>query len=427
MAQTPLLILLASDMNRQLWPLHDVAALRFGAEPLLVNQTQRFQGMGFEQVVLVVNPRYQSETNTLAEQLSGLQMRVVMQPEPKGVADALLQAGLAVGGDLSRPVYITRVHDIVDDVLHQAMLNAHFADKTIGLLACSEADTPGTAMYAQLGEAGRVMAVSERAAQGTFPSVLAHVHPDLARLLNTLRKEYEQGSEQAYTRTLDTLVKGGAYRAVAARGIFGALDYPWQVLDVMNHYLTRIQGQIVAGSAFVSDRASIIGDVFIGAGARIFPGATISGPAYIGASTFIANNALVRNCMILNNCEIGFNCEVARSYIADNCSLHAATVLDSVFAQGVNFSAGCATANLRMDRSVVRSMIDGEERDTGRRKLGGIVGRDAFISVNCSIMPGVKVGARTQIGPGVALLHDVPDDSRAFVKQEMNIVERRGK
>ena len=74
-------------------------------------------------------------------------------------------------------------------------------------------------------------------------------------------------------------------------------------------------------------------------------GAAVVGPAYIGAGVIVGNNALVRNSMVLERSEVGFTTEVARSYVAERCAMHACRVLDSVFAPGVNFSAGCTTAN----------------------------------------------------------------------------------
>jgi bifunctional UDP-N-acetylglucosamine pyrophosphorylase/glucosamine-1-phosphate N-acetyltransferase len=127
--------------------------------------------------------------------------------------------------------------------------------------------------------------------------------------------------------------------------------------------------------------------------------------------------------MVLNHCEVGFTTEVARSYVADHCSMHACRVLDSVFSQGVNFSAGCTTANLRIDRKNVASMIKGQTLDSGRDKLGAIIGADAFIAVDVMTMPGVKIGARAQIGPGTHVHHDVLDGQRVYVKQELVVAD----
>ncbi|MBK8033719.1 MAG: hypothetical protein IPK17_30320 [Chloroflexi bacterium] len=119
------------------------------------------------------------------------------------------------------------------------------------------------------------------------------------------------------------------FKVVPYRGPWNALKFPWHTLDVMNYYLSKISGKIVAESAFVAPSATLIGDVFIGERAKVFPGAAIVGPAYIGADTIVGNNALVRQSMVLNHCNVGYTTEVARSYVADHCDMHACRVLDS--------------------------------------------------------------------------------------------------
>jgi len=193
---------------------------------------------------------------------------------------------------------------------------------------------------------------------------------------------------------------------------------------VMNTYLSKIQGKIIAESAFVSPSATIVGDVYIGDRAKIFPGAAIVGPAYIGSDTIVGNNALVRNSMVLNHCNVGYTTEVARSYVADHCDMHACRVLDSVFASGVNFSAGCTTANLRIDHKAVNSIIKGNKISSGRDKLGAIIGQGTFLGVDVMTMPGVKIGEAVEVGPGTHVHQDILDRRRVYVKQEIVIVEK---
>jgi bifunctional UDP-N-acetylglucosamine pyrophosphorylase/glucosamine-1-phosphate N-acetyltransferase len=89
----------------------------------------------------------------------------------------------------------------------------------------------------------------------------------------------------------------------------------------------------------------------------------------------------------------------------------------------VNFSAGCTTANLRIDRGNVSTIIKGQKLDSGRDKLGTIIGADAFIAVDVMTMPGVKIGARAQIGPGTHVHQDVLNGQRVYVKQELVVVD----
>lgn len=129
--------------------------------------------------------------------------------------------------------------------------------------------------------------------------------------------------------------------------------------------------------------------------------------------------------MILDKANVGFTTEVARSYVADGVQMHACRVLDSVFGPNVNFSAGCTTANLRIDKGIVKSTVKGQRLATGRDKLGAIIGEDAFLGVDVMTMPGVKIGMGAQVGPGTHVYQDIPNRARVYVKQVLEI-ERGG-
>jgi bifunctional UDP-N-acetylglucosamine pyrophosphorylase/glucosamine-1-phosphate N-acetyltransferase len=359
--------------------------------------------------------------------LSDLHIQIAVQPEPKGMGDALLCAAPLVAPDA--PVYVNQVHDIVDDRLHQDMLAAHHADPAATFLAgCEMADYfPGG--YLIVDAERRISGIVEKPGADKRPSnlvnIVAHIHAQAGELFAAIAAEYAKtiSSDDHYERAMDSLMKGRVYRVMPYSGHWSAIKYPWHVLDAMNHFLAQIKGQQVAENAFIAKTAALVGDVVIGAGAKVFPGAAVVGPAYIGAQTIVGNNALVRQSMVLDRCEVGFTTEVARSYVAEGCAMHACRVLDSIFAPGVNFSAGCTTANLRIDKGHVASRVKGQKLDTGRDKLGAIIGRGAFLGVDVMTMPGIKIGEAAQVGPGTHVLHDVPDRQRIYVKQEIVVVE----
>jgi bifunctional UDP-N-acetylglucosamine pyrophosphorylase/glucosamine-1-phosphate N-acetyltransferase len=55
-------------------------------------------------------------------------------------------------------------------------------------------------------------------------------------------------------------------------------------------------------------------------------------------------------------------------------------------------------------------VIKGVREDTGRIKLGAIIGAGVKTGVNVSIMPGVKIGSNSWILPGVTVYRDVPSN-----------------
>jgi len=429
MAQIPVLIILAGGASSRMWPLREKSLMRFGTEPLLVSQLQRYKALGFNEAIIVGNPENCNDMNALTSQLRSIHVQTVEQPEPRGMGDAILQAAPALADRPETPIYITQVHDVVDDRMHKSMLDAYQANPSANYIAGYEYAGYFPGGYLIVDREGQISGIVEKPGAENKPSnlvnIVAHVHRDAAQLFNAIRAEYAKDipTDDHYERAMDGLMRTQVFRVVPYQGPWNALKYPWHVLDVMNYFLMQIEGQIVAKSAFVADTAKLVGNVYIGENVRIFPGASVVGPAYIGAGTIVGNNSLVRQSMVLNHCEVGFTTEVARSYVADHCAMHACRVLDSVFAPNVNFSAGCTTANLRIDRGEVSSIVKGQKIGTGRDKLGAIIGQNAFLGVDVMTMPGVKIGERAQVGPGTHVFTDVKNGQRVYVKQEITVVD----
>jgi bifunctional UDP-N-acetylglucosamine pyrophosphorylase/glucosamine-1-phosphate N-acetyltransferase len=428
---SPTLIILAGGASSRMWPLREKSLLRFGTEPLLINQLRRYQAMGFQHAIVVGNPSNQAELLALIQDVSGIDVGVVVQHEPRGMGDAILSAIPAIADPSSTSLYVTQVHDVTDDQLHLDMLAAYRSSPNRTYLAGYEHDGYFPGGYLMVTPDDRITAIIEKPGAEHKPSnlvtIVAHIHHSAAELFAAIRAEYARtiSTDDHYERAMAALMTAHDYRVVRYRGSWVALKYPWHVLDVMNAFLSRIHGQHIAESAYIAKTASIIGDVYIGDNVKVFPGAAVVGPAFIGAGTIIGNNALVRASMVLNHCEVGFTTEIARSYVADHVAMHACRVLDSVFASRVNFSAGCTTANLRIDRGHVPTVIKGQRVNSGRDKFGAVIGQGAFLGVDVMTMPGVKIGEFAEIGPGTHVHKDLADNMRLYVRQEHIMVEKK--
>jgi NDP-sugar pyrophosphorylase family protein len=217
------------------------------------------------------------------------------------------------------------------------------------------------------------------------------------------------------------------FECVRYSGAWQPIKYPWHVLNVMNFYLSQIEEPQIHPDVKLNGQVSISGNVVIEAGARLFHGAAVVGPAYIGPNTIIGNGSLIRESMIAGGCMVGYASEVARSYLGQEVNLHRATVLDSVFEDCVNFSAGCVTANLRIDHGSIKSTVKGERIDSGRDKLGAMVGVGAFIGIQAGTMPGVKIGAGAEVGAFTNVTQDLREGERLFTVQETRKIEATGK
>lgn len=428
MKPTPHLVILAGGASSRLWPLREKSLLKFGDTPLLLSQLRTYATLGFTHVVIIGNPHNEATIRELMAQLPpSLHADFAQQPEPKGMGDALLRAEPFVPAGSA--IYVNQVHDVVDIALHEAVLRMFASNPKTTYICGVEMARYFPGGYLIIDESGMISGIKEKPGAGNEPSryvnIVAHCHADASALFDALRHEYAQDTptDDHYERAMDALMKRTPYRLVPYTGAWHALKYAWHVLDVMGYFLGKLDGQAISDQAYIHPHASISGNVVIEAGAKVFAGAAIAGPAYIGKGVIVGNNALVRASMVLDGANVGFTSEVARSYVADGCQLHACRVLDSVFAPNVNFSAGCTTANLRIDKGDVPSVVKGQRLLSGRDKLGAIVGQDAFLGVDVMTMPGVKIGERAQIGPGTHVMHDVKDGARLYVKQTQVLEE----
>jgi bifunctional UDP-N-acetylglucosamine pyrophosphorylase/glucosamine-1-phosphate N-acetyltransferase len=325
------------------------------------------------------------------------------------------------------------VNDVVDAALHQKMMEIYQAGKGVSYLAGYRVESYFPGGYLEVDKNNQIHGLVEKPGAGNEPSdlvnIVAHVHTDIKTLLEKIEALYasDHPSDDHYEVAMAQIMAGKPFYCVPYDGAWYPIKFPWHVLDVTRHYLDQIEGQNIHPDAFVHENTYISGEVVIEAGAKVFIGASIIGPAYIGKGAIIGNGALVRESMIGEGSIVGHTSEVARSYLGRRVSLHRAVVLDSVFEDEVNFSAGCITANLRIDHGDVSSVVKGDRMNTGRDKLGAMVGEGAFIGIQSGTMPGVKIGPGAEVGAFTNVTHDIAQGERFYSVQEARTVRAKGR
>lgn len=183
------------------------------------------------------------------------------------------------------------------------------------------------------------------------------------------------------------------------------LSYPWHILSATEQVLQNIETKI---DGTVEQGATIHGKVILGKNSVIKAGSYLDGNFIIGENTIIGPNCHLRKfAAIGNNCVIGFAVEVTASVIGDYVdSKHHANLTGSIIGNNVNIAAGTMIANLRHDNTNVKMMINGKLVDTGRRKLGAVIGDNAKIGLHTSIYPGRKIYDGVWTLPGEIVKED---------------------
>ncbi|MFC2019756.1 bifunctional sugar-1-phosphate nucleotidylyltransferase/acetyltransferase [Chloroflexota bacterium] len=179
------------------------------------------------------------------------------------------------------------------------------------------------------------------------------------------------------------------------------LSYPWDLLSANE---TRLQAMVAEQSGLIEENAAVKGAVSIGQNTVVRSGSYIVGPVIIGQDCDIGPNCYIRpGTAIGDNCHIGAATEVKNSIIMKGTKIpHHNYVGDSVIGEGVNLGAGTKIANLKLDGTNI--VVAGV--DTGRRKLGAIIGDGVETGINASINVGTIIGNDACIGPR-ALAHGV--------------------
>jgi len=204
-------------------------------------------------------------------------------------------------------------------------------------------------------------------------------------------------------------------------------EAPWTLLgDALDEVLAGLPSSDIQTG--LSPDVHLAGDrIVIGRGTRIHPSVVIEGPVFIGQDVEIRPGAFIRGgCWIGDRCIVGANTELKRALLLPHAKApHLNYVGDSILGADVNLGAGTILSNFRHDGGRIHIPADDSRLDTGRRKLGAILGDGVLTGCNCVLHPGTVVGQGTQIYPGVHLRPGIyPAKSIVKLRQELEIVER---
>jgi len=176
---------------------------------------------------------------------------------------------------------------------------------------------------------------------------------------------------------------------------------------------------------YVSKKAVIEGKVYIGKNTKVFENAVIKGPCYIGEDCVIGNNSLIRSYTNLENkVVIGANTEVKNAVFCEGSHMHSGYIGDSIIGENCRLGVGAVTANVRIDREIIKSVVKNKKFETDFKKFGCIIGDNTKTGINCSFMPGVLVGSNCIIGPNSVVMKNI-EDNKLFYTEFKGITKNK--
>jgi UDP-N-acetylglucosamine diphosphorylase/glucosamine-1-phosphate N-acetyltransferase len=212
----------------------------------------------------------------------------------------------------------------------------------------------------------------------------------------SIRGEYE------ITDSIQHIIDSGKNSGFVLLERWQDIGFPWHVLEA-NEMLLKdgkdIQWEI---RGEVEPHATLLGNVSVDEGTIVRNGSYIIGPAVIGKNCDIGPNCFIRPATSIGNgVRIGNAVEVKNSIVMNGTHIgHLSYVGDSIIGQNCNFGAGTAVANLRHDGRTVIVELTERKINSGRRKLGVIMGDNVHTGINSMINVGATISSGACINPG---------------------------
>ncbi len=194
--------------------------------------------------------------------------------------------------------------------------------------------------------------------------------------------------------------------------------YPWEALSGIHDLILAI------GPTLPKDRYEEVSEhVWVAKSAKVFPSAYLGAPCIIGENTQVRHCAFVRgDALVGDNCVVGNSCELKNVIIFNNSEVpHYNYVGDAILGFHAHMGAGSITSNIRSDRKniIVHGRVNYE---TGRRKIGAILGDWTEVGCNAVLNPGTIVGQRSMVYPTTCARGVIPSDS--IVKSTGEIIAK---
>jgi acetyltransferase-like isoleucine patch superfamily enzyme len=167
-------------------------------------------------------------------------------------------------------------------------------------------------------------------------------------------------------------------------------------------FRVRIQGEeTTEGVVLYAGSVLMDGQICLGAGSVVEPGALIKGPTLIGAYTEVRQGAYMRGkCIVGDRCVVGHTTEMKGSVMLDGAKAgHFAYIGDSILGRLSNLGAGTKLANLKIGGSEVSVRVQDELIGTGLRKFGAILGDNVELGCNSVTNPGTLIGKGSIVFP----------------------------
>lgn len=410
-------IIIAAGESSRFWPLNreHKSQMKVLGQSLLYWTVKSISEKGIKDIILVIRPNslFKDELLSLTEDL-GVKLSFVVQEKPLGTGNAILQAQKYIKG----PFFVfwgdkIQAGEVIGDIL-----NVVEKTKAEVVLTGLETDAPWDFGIMRM-ENNRVVEIVENPPKGEEPSNLKvfgsyFLQSDFFDYYQKITKHHQED----FVDALNLYIKNKRTSLVVLKDNIPVLHYPWEVLRFLEVMLKPDDlNSHISTSAQIGVNVIIDGNVFIGDKTIIGDNTIIHGPCYIGKNCRIGPSNVLRGPVNLEDDVVtGSFTEMKNCLVQQGTHFHSGYFGDSIIGKNCRFGAGFITANRRIDRGNIKSLIKEEEMDTGLTYLGIMVGDETKFGISCGTMPGILIGSNCTIGPGTLVFDNLEDNASLFTE-----------
>jgi bifunctional UDP-N-acetylglucosamine pyrophosphorylase/glucosamine-1-phosphate N-acetyltransferase len=410
-------VILAAGQSSRLWPLNKQhkSQIKIFGQPLVYWTIRGLSEKGIKDIVLIIGPNSSlKEDLAPAAQDLGLNLSYVIQEEPLGTGNAIFRAK----DFIKEPFFIFWPYKINSGEIVEKILEKYQIGKPQLILVGAKTSTPWDYGVLKL-EGERVIEISENPEPGKEPSDIKvlgayFLQPDFFDCYQTITNHHQEDFPEA----LNLYMKDKETRFILWEKEVPALKYPWELLESLKMKLSLDEFKnYISSSAQIAKNVVIKGKVYIGDNVTIGENTVIKGPCFIGDNCKIGSNNILRGPVNLEKDIItAAFAEIKNCIIQEGTHFHSGYFGDSIIGQNCRFGAGFVTANRRIDRGNIKTVVRGKKIDTGLSYFGSVIGDNSCFGVQSSTMPGVLIGSDCLVGPGTFVFENIEDNTSFFTE-----------
>lgn len=401
-------IVLAGGEGERMRPLtytRPKAMLQVAGKPLVWHVLSNLKKARVTEAVVVVKYKKEQVVEYLEKEGLGMGLEFAVQGGKHGTAAAIEAAKGKAGEDF----LVVAADNIADAEIYRDVIEKYDGRKTVALKKTDEPRRFG------IGEVkgGVLVGIEEKPEhpKGNLANASVYafnkgIFEEIGALAPSPRGEYE----------ITDLLKGA--HVVETEDFWMDVGYPWHLFRLNEYLLDRMEAN--AGTV---ENSTVRGKLIMEEGARVAD-SHVEGSAYVGAGSVVGPHALLKgHNSIGRNCEIGGSSTLKNSILFDNVKAkHLSYIGDSVVGEGVNFGSGTQIANYRFDAGNVNVLTDRGWVNSGRKKLGAVIGDNVKFGVLSCTMPGKLIGNDCWIGSNAVVNRNMGSGQKLFLKQEHTMV-----